>query len=268
VGVELGRGDDIFLLTGTWHGPETAHYFWGGELDHRRCRWTGPHAGLRLPVRAETEYELRCDLHLPGESGPCELSVDGAPLAIVRTPGTHEVRARFVTARGRSCVEVAWRARAFVPRDHRGSPDERSLGVAVRQVELAESSASTAARAAPRVPLLSASVSRDAIAHRLTRRLERGAVMWCPTLDPPVLAAFLNEVVHRLHEILPGMRSAALVDGALDGIWATLFADRVLLYNTTSEPREKRLRLASLGGPEEITVRLAPHDLGVVPLRR
>jgi hypothetical protein len=222
---------------------------------------------LRLPVRAETEYELRCDLHVPSESGRCELSVDGATLAIAPHAGTHELHTRFTTARDAGCVEISWRAPAFVPRASLGTADDRPLAVVVRRVVLAERAAPRAAHPNGRVPLVTAHVSRDAL-RALARPLERGAVIWCPTLDPPVLAAALDQVVHEAHELLPGMRSAPRIDGELDGIWSTLFRDRVLLFNTTGETRTKELRLASVGGPDAIRVTLAPHDLGEVPLRR
>ncbi|MFO0980930.1 MAG: hypothetical protein U1E76_04125 [Planctomycetota bacterium] len=256
--VELGSGSDRSLLTGTWYGPETAHYFWGGALDGRRCRWTGPRAGVRFPVVAGASYDIDCELHVPPESGECQLWVNGHVASGTIRHGTQSLTARCTVPAGATCLDVQLVCRGFVPRDARGSDDTRMLGVVVQRVTARLVGDASAVAVQPR---LHATLRRSVITTRCLRRIGRGAVLHCPTLDPPVASAFANEVVHGLSEIVPGLRSAPRIDGVADGVWATRFERHVLLFNTLAAAVEKQLRLGAVGGPELCDVVLPPYEL-------
>jgi hypothetical protein len=77
-----------------------------------------------------------------------------------------------------------------------------------------------------------------------------------------------------LHELVPGLVSAPLIDGVVDAIWATLFPSRVLLFNTRPEQRKKRLCLSTpelrslgLSGPREVELEIPGYEILEIPLR-
>ncbi|MEW6741578.1 MAG: hypothetical protein AB1486_02370 [Planctomycetota bacterium] len=254
--LDLGTGGDDYWLSGEWHGPESAHLFWGGELDGRRCRWTGARARIHFPVCPGLGYTLDLDVATLGARGRRqEVHVNGKFLTALpaETVGSVScpVPAGLLGGERVGTIELA--CDVFCPRDGGQSPDQRELGVVVRRVCLRAGDVPPGGAAAGEAPDLRAEVGVEDLRARCVRCVDRGGVILCPTLELPTLVAVANRVVHDLPDLLAGARSAPRVDGERDGIWTTLFAKRLLLLNRGARVRIKRVPLSS-GVQREVSI--------------
>ena len=230
--IRFGAGEDEYFLGGEWFGPESAHWFWGGELDERRCRWTGGHASFRIPAPRGSRAVLELAVATPrvAQGQVVELRCDGAHLARVDSVGAADLR--FDLEGTKSVTEIEILSEPFQP-----AGDERGLGIVVRSARV--SSPEGVAPSGPRD--LWSVVSTDEIARKIVR-WKKGGIVRSPKGDVPTLVATANELVHRFSALFPGQRNAPEVDGLRDGVWTSRFERTTWFLNTRDcEKRAPRL---------------------------
>jgi hypothetical protein len=266
----LGNGQDEPLLTGDWSSAESGHWEWGGAANSVTKRWSGGRSGVWLPVEPGAEYELAIAVAVhPKRAGDRrEVLVNGAKVGELASARTSVFRARLGPAvwRGRSPSELVLSVDTWQPSVVDGSSDARRLGVAVAWVKLwrvgqPEPEATPLPRVWHELDL--------AQAQRCTRRVGAGATVLLPA-DLRSATAWTDAVAGLLHGRLPWL------DGRREGVWTALLPNRVLLYNSTSEPRPKTITLepdflARLGAAAptrrlQAVVDLPPRSLASVEL--
>lgn len=104
----------------------------------------------------------------------------------------------------------------------------------------------------------------------------KGSVIVTPE-DGTDFGAFAADLAHNLSKRFPGKPDVPLIDHAVDGITATLFADRILYLNPTDQPIEKQIELRSsdftsdsrTGRPSSFgrKLLLEPHSIAEIKLR-
>ena len=75
------------------------------------------------------------------------------------------------------------------------------------------------------------------------RTVGSGRVLRGWVSDADASRSVIPELTYRMSRLAPGRRDAALIDGAADGIWATLLPDRALYFNTSGGTIHKHVKL-------------------------
>lgn len=110
-----------------------------------------------------------------------------------------------------------------------------------------------------------------------SRRIGKGLVIRLPAGgdETALLAEATEHVAHHLAEMVPGMRSAALIDGVEDGVLATRLPDRLLYFNPGDAEKVKGVELRAADWVEagkkpaamRVELRIPGHGLAAIPLQ-
>lgn len=112
-----------------------------------------------------------------------------------------------------------------------------------------------------------------------SRKAGKGCVIVVPAEkgDENRFALLAADLAHNLSKYFPGKRNVAQVDDAIDGVSATLFADRILYLNPNDKPIEKTVRLRKSDFPADVrsgrpesfgyTLKLQPHSIAHIQLK-
>jgi len=141
--LEAGAGDGPWLA-GTWHGVEP-----GGEWPEHpgaHKRWSGPGAGLWLPLQPGADYELRLSLVVPAPAldpqRQIRFRIGGQDIGGLRAPGKQDAVFQFRAPAAESGfpARLCWTGATWTPTEHlNGSLDPRELGLALRAVDVVRS---------------------------------------------------------------------------------------------------------------------------------
>jgi hypothetical protein len=253
--VRVGRLHDESLLSGMWHGPETGHFEWGGEPNQVMKRWTGPRCGIRLSTQPgePATVAIAVARHPRLLDRRCEVLVNGAVVGTVAHERTSVFRATVpaerVGADGLMHVEID--TDGWMPRQvDEGSPDSRTLGVAVRWVKVWSGDAEPER---PVLPQWRLTLDRERLLRDCVRRVGTGITVRFPRGES-VLVRGIAELLVEPNGVLDSYPGLAVVDGERDGVWTALMPRRVLFYNgkDTAVSRTVTLdaeRLAAWGVP-------------------
>lgn len=248
-------------------------------------RWTNkPIASLRVPVKPDTDYSLIIRAMVPQEAMAMNHTVLVNGKAIGQLGSTGEVTYRFnvpeslLTAH--PLTTVTFQSEMFTPAkplpDH---PDAKSLGVLIESVQLVEQGQ----MAQDNAPLLSGQILHELDPSKLrnawTRLYGKGMTIYFPA-QKRLLKGYmevLRRAIYHLSEIdtSTGRRDALPIDDAPDGVYATLFTDKILYYNPKDTKVVKKVTIpaaafAAWKGevtiPDETswTLTLEPHSIQAI----
>ncbi len=239
----VGEPQQSSYLSGAWSAPLVT----GSDLR----RWAGAAADITLPLNAAHRYVLTIHAILPPQAQGMQhlVQLNGVTLGSIDSTG--DLRYRFVIPQhvmqqnddqGIHLYTLTFKNQTFpAPAGENGMPAGTPMGVEIQSIALRETSAEPSAAALPGVlqqhlnlSLLTSTTSDQS----WVRRYGQGLTVYFPatrTLMKGYLAV-LNQIIYHLSDIDPTRHNALPIDGADNGVYATLFPDKILYYNSTNEP--------------------------------
>ena len=272
----MGGKETADFLSGDWYDPLLTD---GGLL-----RWTGATANLRLPVRPDRKYTLTVRATVPpeAEGHRHRILLNGHELGSLDSPGDityhFPLPAEFLNEQ--TLATLTLKSETFVPAESSPeSKDKRKLGLLVQFVQLVEQNAKERDDA----PAPAGTIRRELDLHLLktnwARRYGKGLTVYF-NANRSLLKGYIEvirQVVYHLSDIEEGRRDALPIDNAQDGVYATLFTDKILFYNSRETPVTKVLTIPAetwdawkgeVAIPLETTLKitLEPHGIGAIDL--
>jgi Glycosyl hydrolase family 14 len=271
---------NAYLSDDGWEKPDPAV----GIATHS-SRWTNkPNASIKLPVKPDMQYSLIIRAFAPEEADGLTRTVlvNGKSIGQLRQTG--EVTYRFVLPASlleeHSLATVTFKCDMFKPTSKiPGHLDMQSLGVQIQSVQMVEQGVTSA----PEAPVLPGQIRHELDPTKLRNEWAKlhgkGMTIYFPA-QKKLLKGYMEVVrqaIYHLSEIDPtsARRDAIPVDNASDGIYATLFTNRILYYN----PRDVRVT-RKISIPEKVfeawkdeievpsehqwTITLEPHSIGAI----
>lgn len=226
-------GDDVWLF-GDWHGRERGSAW--RDVPDATMRWSVARPGVYLPVKPGADHTLRmavCVVDRSLSGGGHEVRVNGRAIGKLDKPGLQVFEARVpadvIGQEPVARLEIA--ARTWKPSDH-GAGDTRSLGVAVRQVEVLRAGAENAVAGQATMRL---AIEKERL-KTFTRRVGKGWTVSLPGLadDTGLLMGALAELFRETPRFLEGVASLAPGDGQLDGRFVTTTDKGALWYDAAT----------------------------------
>ena len=241
------RGDSL-RLSGDWHLREDAAQFRGQPPVGESSRWTGRRGATHFPVRAGRRYLLEIDAWVHPHTVHLRhaVEVDGHVVGALARPGLQRFAAwvSVATARGAGVAEVAIASETFRAIDVGAGDDTRELGVAVIWQRMTEEGSPEAGLRAAEPPRLEGRVRlADLVARGM---LVHGAGAVVRSRRRPLVAflALLEDEIARHSRVVRAAFGSTFEGGAeaafgsaLDGVRATVFPRRILLWNRNAEDR-------------------------------
>lgn len=230
--LELGTPEDGEWILGDWSHRERGLEW--PDIPGARKRWSGARPRIRLPAKHGAGYTLRLDVCLSEHSiGPTgnTVSVNGVEVGRLSTAGT-QVAEFHVPASVLSAdtdAELVMDINTWVPQEHGGSSDGRSLGVALHRVTWFRDEADPGTATSARVHY-----SLDPAAMtRLVRPVKNGWTVHLPGLaqDAGVLSRVLALLLRETDRHLPGVPALAPHDGRLDRVYTAITDRGILRYD-------------------------------------
>lgn len=282
--IPIGDPAMASFLEGQWAEPDTEN----GLVR----RWTGETASVRLPMDVRKKYVLTIRASIPQEAANLshELYLNGQKIGDLDTVG--DVRYQFLVPSDifdnefQNRVVLALltiRSQTFLPaKSEAGTAGPGPRGVHVESVSVEETNATR-----DDVPILPGRIrSFIDIAHLTSptssqswvRRYGKGLTIYFPATRD-LLKGYLQVVrfaTYHLSQIDPSRKDALPVDDVNDGVYATLFPDKILYYNSTDQPKEVHVAIPAedfamwkdqvqTPAQNEWTLHLAPHSIGSIP---
>jgi hypothetical protein len=243
--VPIGASGDALRLSGDWHLPENAAQFRGRLPDGEFSRWTGRRAATLVPVRAGRRYLLEIDawVHPRTVDRRHAVEVDGAGVGTLARPGLQRFAAWIpaATFRAGGVAEIAIASETFRAVDVDAGDDTRELGVAVIWLRMTEEGSAEAGLRASEPPRLVGRVRRADLAAHGTLAHGAGAVVRSRSRPLVAFLALLEDEIARGSRVVRAAFGATLRDAAagraLEGVRATVFPRRILLWNRTAADR-------------------------------
>ena len=231
-----------YLSDDGWEKPDAAI-----GPDGLSSRWTNkPVASLRVPVKQNTNYSLIIHAMVPQEGTGLSRSVLVNGKSIGQLGQVGDVTYRYVVPQSlledHALSTITFQCEMLTPASPLpGHPDAKSLGVQIQSVQLVEQG-QTPRDDAPTLP--------GAIRHELdpgklrndwSQLHGKGMTIYFPA-QKRLLKGYmevLRRAIYHLSEIDPtsDRRDALPIDDLNDGVYATLFSDKILYYN----PRDTRI---------------------------
>jgi hypothetical protein len=279
--LDIGRPGATDYLDGVWYEPEQDN----GVMR----RWSGAEATVKLPVDPDRRYALIIHAVVPPEAQNLrhEALLNGHRLGDLATAGdaTYRFEIPEDLFEGRSLATLTFRSETFAPSKAGGeSKDTRELGLEVQSVSLVAVGTDEAADAPPPSGAIRREVDLSHLAPSSSndswvRRYGNGLTVYFPA-SRTLLKGYievLRRAIYHLSAIDPARRDALPIDDAADGVYATLFPDRILYYNSLDTPVSKRVSIpatafaawkSEVTTPEETTwtLEMKPHSIEMIPL--
>lgn len=266
--------------------PESADYLSGdwfeAEMEENVMRrWTGATAAIRVPVDPEKDYTLHLRVVVPEGAADRRrrVLINGRLVGELTSVG--DVTYRFLVPAsllaGSPLTTVTIQSETFLLPGATGS--QRMVGVQIQSIQMTADDADPALEAVT----LPGGIRRELDLRKLntdwTRTYGKGLTIYFPA-NRQLLKGYIEVIrraVYHLSAIQPGRRDALPIDNDLDGVYATLFADKILYYNSKDTPVEKRVVIppeAFAAWQEEVvtptetswTLHLKPHEIGAIYL--
>jgi len=240
--IAVGQPDMADYLGGDWFEPEMQ----SGET----YRWTGATATVRLPADPDRTYTLVVRAYLPPEAAQRShrIFVNGTELGALDAAGdvTYRFRVTDAVLNGQSLATLTLKSETFQPsRLIPGSKDDRNLGLRIHYVQLVALDANEALDVSPPPGALRRELDLRSLNTEWARRYGKGLTIYFPATRQLLkgYVEVVRRVVYHLSEIDPGRRDALPVDTDRDGVYATLFTDKVLFYNAKDTPVTKTVTI-------------------------
>ncbi len=270
--------------------PENADYLAeGGEgwyppqkEENLTRRWTKEKASLNLPVNPDRRYTLIVRATLPPEAVGLKHTVYINDAQVGELGSVGDVTYRFLVPQealaGKSLALLRFQSeplRAAMPLP--GSTEAHpALGVLVQSVQMVEGGTDEAA-ALPPPGAIRRELNIGLLNKSWARQAGKGLTIYFPATRKLLYGYFevIRRAVYHLSSIDPMHRDALAADDTDDGIYATLFRDKILYYNSRNEKVVKTVKIspqafAAWKGDIEAptdntwTLTLDPHSIGAV----
>jgi len=251
-------------------------------------RWTDkPQASLRLPVKTDRQYTLVIRATVPPEAAALKRSVlvNGKEVGQLGSPG--DVTYRFLIPKEfldqHSLTTLTFQSDLFQPAKLiPGSKDARMLGVWVQSVQLVEEGVGELADAPAPPGVMRRELDLRQLKGNWSRLKGKGLTIYFPANKKLLKGYFevLRQAIYHLSEIDPmsDRRDALPIDDAADGVYATLFTDKILYYNPLDTKVTKKVTLPAktlaawkgeVAIPKENswTLSLEPHSIKALYLK-
>jgi hypothetical protein len=245
-------------------------------------RWTKEKASLNLPVNPERRYTLIVRATLPQEAVGLKHTVFINETSVGEMGSAGDVTYRFIipseALNGKSLALLKFQSETLhaslpLPGSTEAHP---AVGVLVQSVQMVESGVPEGEALSPtgtmrrelNIGLLNSSWARQA---------GKGLTIYFPATRKLLYGYFevIRRVVYHLSSIDPTHRDALSVDDTDDGIYATLFKDKILYYNSRNEKVIKTVKISpqafaawkgDVTTPTDNTwtLSLEPHSIGAI----
>ncbi|HET6164521.1 MAG TPA: hypothetical protein VFG37_12690 [Planctomycetota bacterium] len=244
----LGVRGDSLRVSGDWHLREDAAQFRGQPPVGESSRWTGRRGATHFPVRAGRRYLLEIDAWVHPRTVHLRhaVEVDGRVVGALARPGLQRFAAwvSVATARGAGVAEVAIASETFRAIDVGAGDDVRELGVAVIWQRMTEEGSPEAGLRGAEPPRLEGRVRLADLTARGTLAHGAGAVVRSRRRPLVAFLALLEDEIARHSRVVRAAFGSTFAGGAeaafgsvLDGVRATVFPRRILLWNRNAEDR-------------------------------
>jgi hypothetical protein len=287
----VGKIEYADYLGDAWYDPETVGETTAGVT----ARWTGEKATVRLPIAPDRRYTLIVRAYLPPEAEGMKhqvfLSGRRDLVKIGDLSATGDVTYRFPVPEGllagRSLVTLTIQSDTLPEaKVFPNSAKTRALGVRVQSIQVIEQGTTEDADALPPPGRL----ARELDLRYLNPNFEKSEQSWARlygkglTIYFPANKSLLKgyiEVVHQamnhLSQIDPSRRDALPIDDTADGVYATLFSDKILFYNPKDTPVTKTVKIpaeAFAAWKEQVatptenawSLKMEPHSISAIYL--
>ncbi len=259
------------FLSGDWYAPEVVN----GPL-----RWTGASASVRLPVDPERKATVLIRATVPPQAAGLKRRVllNGHDLGALQSAGDvtyhFPIPAEFLG--DGSLATLTIQSETFPESDQK---EARPLGLLVQTVGLTQTDA-------PEVdapPKLTGAIRRELDLAQLrtnwARRYGKGLTIYFPATKS-LLRGYLEvirQAAYHLSAIEDGRRNALPIDAAQDGVYATLFTDKILYYNSRDAAITKTVKIpaaaweawrgeVAIPAQTEWKLTLPPHSIEAIYL--
>jgi hypothetical protein len=254
----LGSSGDYLRLAGTWFHRENAGQFRGRIPEGEFARWSSQRASTFFPVRAGKNYllEIECWLHPQTVHLKHEVKVNGRLVGRITRPGLQRFAAWVPSDLlvGGGVAEVALENETFRSIELEGAgQDTRALGVAVMWQRLTEEGSPSAGLRGGDPPKLAGRVRRADLEARGLLHHGDGAILFSRQRPLVAFLALLEDQVERHSKVVREALNGTVARGQLEGVRATVFPSKILLWNRTLADRELELTAAGRA-PERIVV--------------
>ena len=270
--------------------PENANYLAdGGEgwyppqkEDGLTRRWTREKAGLNLPVNPDRRYTVVVRATLPQEAVGLKHIVFINDTQVGEINSVGDVTYRFLippdALNNKPLAMVRFQSETLhasmpIP----GSTDAHpAVGVLVQAVQMVESGAQEG-EVLPPPGTMRRELNIGLLNTSWARQAGKGLTIYFPATRKLLYGYFevIRRVVYHLSSIDPTHRDALSVDDTDDGIYATLFKDKILYYNSRSEKVVKTVKISPAAfaawkgdvttpADSTWTLTLDPHSIGAV----
>ena len=274
--VNVAQPEIADYLSGDWYEPEMR--------EKSMYRWVGANANVLLPVDPTKQYTLTIRANIPDSAVDLsrKVMINGHEIGSLSSAG--DVTYRFVVSgdifEDAKLARLTIQSQTFQPaKVDNSSRDMRRLSCQILSLEMIETSAKVLANPQPPAGVIQRDLDLRQLNGNWSRRYGKGLTIFFPG-KRTLLRGFL-EVVRRatynLSDIDPGRRNAIAVDAGQDGVYATLFTDKILYYNSTDMAVTKVVNIPASAFADwrgEVTIPtesswkllLEPHSIGAVYL--
>ncbi len=240
--LKVGQAESADYLFGDWYEAEGQ----GNDT----YRWMGNATGILLPVSPEKRYALVIRAYIPEEAKDLRrhVYINGHEIGMLSASG--DITYRFLVPQslieGIPLSRLTFQCQTFQPSSTTpNSRDQRKVACQIYSVELMEQNARVLANPLPPAGSIQRELDLRQLNGNWARRYGKGLTIFFPG-KRNLLRGYL-EVIRRttynLSSIDPGRKDAIPVDVGQDGVFATLFTDKILYYNSTNMPVTKTVAI-------------------------
>lgn len=281
--IQIGKPEFADYLMDSWYDPETTEW-----------RWTGDKATIRLPVQPDRRYTLVVRAYLPPEAEGLkhQVFITGRRdlIKIGDLSATGDVTYHFpipeALLSGKSLATLTIQSETvaeskIVP----DSTSKRQLGVRIQSIQMVEQNTAEDGAA----PLLPGRLVRELDLRFLNPHYEKPEQCWARLYGKGLTIYFpanksllkgyievVRQAMNHLSSIDPERRDALPIDDVADGVYATLFTDKILFYNPKDtvvtkslnipieafDPWKDRIDVPAKGLQQ--TLKIEPHSIAAV----
>ena len=272
----LGETTLSGYLSGDWYEPV--------KSENAVLRWAGATANVQLPINPDRKYNLIIRATLTPDTAALKHRVllNGHDLGGLESPG--DVTYRFPIPgdflSDQNLALLTLKSETFQPsQTDPDSPDKRRLGLLVQSIQLVEQDAKESDDAPPLTGIIRRDIDLRLLRTNWARRYGKGLTIYF-NANRSLLKGYIEvirQAVYHLSDIEPERRDALPIDNAQDGVYATLFTDRILYYNARDTAITKTVSIPTelwaawkgeVAIPAETNWKLTlpPHGIGAIYL--
>lgn len=274
--LKVGQPESSDYLFGDWFEAEGQ----GNDL----YRWMGNTAGLLLPVDPDKRYVLVIRASVPEDATELRrhVSINGHEVGMLSSSG--DVTYRFLIPQSllgdNPLARLSFQSQTFqLSTTTPNSRDQRKVACQIYSIELIEQNTRPVNNPLPPPGSIQRELDLRQLNGNWARRYGKGLTIFFPGRRN-LLRGYLEVIrktTYNLSRIDPGRRDALPVDVGQDGVYATLFTDKILYYNSTNMTVTKNVTISpelfeqwkgEIATPTETSwkITLEPHSMSAIYL--